>query len=90
KELYTGVSVGIALSAPHYSTPEDLLRDADIAMYRAKAAGRHPFELFDETLHEQALQLLDLESDLRRAVARREFVPYFQPIVRLRDASVAG
>lgn len=90
KELYTGVSVGIALSAPHYSTPEDLLRDADIAMYRAKAAGRHRFELFDETLHEQALQLLDLESDLRRAVARREFVPYFQPIVRLRDASVAG
>ena len=90
KDLFTGVSVGIAMSAPHYTSPEDLLRDADIAMYRAKAAGRHRFEVFDEQLHDQALQLLETESDLRRGVTRREFVPYFQPIVRLDDGSVVG
>jgi diguanylate cyclase (GGDEF)-like protein len=90
KELFTGASVGIAMSSPAYTSPEDLLRDADIAMYRAKAAGRHRFEVFDEQLHEQALQLLETEGDLRRGVRRREFVPYFQPIVRLVDGSVVG
>ena len=90
KELFTGVSVGIALSSPHYSNPEDLLRDADIAMYRAKADGRLRIEVFDEQLHEEALQLLEVESDLRRAVARREVEPHFQPIVRLHDAAVVG
>jgi len=90
KELFTGVSVGIVLSAPHYTSPEDLLRDADSAMYRAKASGRQRFEVFDETLHKQAVQLLEMEGDLRRAVTREEFLPYFQPIVRLRDGAVVG
>ncbi|TZF91432.1 bifunctional diguanylate cyclase/phosphodiesterase [Cognatilysobacter lacus] len=90
KELFTGVSVGITLSSPHYTSPEDLLRDADIAMYRAKAGGRHRIEVFDEQLHEQALQLLEVESDLRRAITRQEFEPYFQPIVRLVDGAIVG
>jgi len=90
KELFSGVSVGIALGSKHYTTPEDLLRDADIAMYRAKSGGRHRFEVFDEQLHNQALNLLETESDLRRGAIRHEFVPYFQPIVRLDDASVVG
>ncbi|WP_162823830.1 EAL domain-containing protein [Lysobacter sp. TY2-98] len=90
KELFSGVSVGITLSSPHYTSPEDLLRDADIAMYRAKAGGRHRIEVFDEQLHEQALQLLEVESDLRRAITRQEFEPYFQPIVRLTDGAVVG
>jgi diguanylate cyclase (GGDEF)-like protein len=90
KELFTGASVGIALSSPHYRTPEELLRDADIAMYRAKAADLTHVEVFDEKLHQEALQLLDLESDLRRAIARQEFEPYFQPIVRLTDGGVVG
>jgi len=90
KELFTGVSVGIALSAAHYTSPEDLLRDADIAMYRAKSGGRLRFELFDEQLHDQALQLLETESDLRRGLTRQEFVPYYQPIVRLIDGAVVG
>ncbi|MDQ3205475.1 MAG: EAL domain-containing protein, partial [Pseudomonadota bacterium] len=90
KELFTGVSVGIALSSPQYCNPEDLLRDADIAMYRAKSGGRHRIEVFDEQLHEEALQLLETESDLRRAITRREMVPYFQPIVRLDDGEVVG
>ncbi|HVF36089.1 MAG TPA: EAL domain-containing protein [Candidatus Saccharimonadia bacterium] len=90
KELFTSASVGIALSHERYSSAEELLRDADVAMYRAKAKGRKRFELFDERLHEEALNLLDLEGDLRRAIPRHEFEPHFQAIVRLSDASVVG
>jgi diguanylate cyclase (GGDEF)-like protein len=90
KELFTSASVGIALGHARYSKAEELLRDADVAMYRAKAHGRQRFEIFDERLHQEALQLLDLESDLRRAIQRAEFEPHFQPIVNLRDRSVVG
>jgi diguanylate cyclase (GGDEF)-like protein len=90
KELYTSVSVGIAVSDGRYAEADELLRDADIAMYRAKANSHQCFELFDERLHQEALHLLDLEGELRRAIAREEFEPYFQPIVRLDDASVIG
>lgn len=90
KELFTGASVGIAMSSSHYRSPEELLRDADIAMYRAKAADLTHVEVFDEQLHEEALKLLDLESDLRRAIVRREFEPYFQPIVCLKDGRAIG
>jgi diguanylate cyclase (GGDEF)-like protein len=90
KELFTSASVGIALDHSRYHRAEELLRDADVAMYRAKANGRHRFELFDEALHTEALRVLDLEGDLRRAISRAEFEPYFQPIVRLADASVVG
>ncbi|MFC0679440.1 EAL domain-containing protein [Lysobacter korlensis] len=85
KDLFTSASVGIALSTRNYRTPEELLRDADIAMYRAKSADHSHVEVFDEHLHQEALRLLDLESDLRRAITREEFEPYFQPIVSLAD-----
>lgn len=88
KELYTSASIGIALANGRYRNPEELLRDADVAMYRAKAAGRNAFALFDERLHEDALRQLELEGDLRRALQRREFVPHYQPIVRLADGNV--
>lgn len=90
KEIYTSASIGIALSDPRYSSAEELLRDADVAMYRAKSRGRQRYEIFDQTLHEQALHVLDLESDLRRAIARREFMPFFQPIVELGDGRILG
>ncbi len=90
KELFTSVSVGIAVSDSRYQQAEELLRDADIAMYRAKANGQQRFELFDERLHQQALHMLDLEGELRLAILRQEFEPYFQPIVRLADGSVVG
>src|SRR5262249_9921339 len=83
KELFTSASIGIAMAAPHYRQAEELLRDADVAMYRAKSEGRHRYALFDEELHLEAMRLLDLEGDLRRAIARGEFVPFFQPILRL-------
>ena len=90
KELFTSASIGIALGHERYLRPEEMLRDADVAMYRAKAHGRQRFEIFDEQLHGEALELLELESDLRRAVRRSEFMPYFQPIVRLKDQHVVG
>jgi len=90
KELFTSASIGIALAAERYTRAEELLRDADVAMYRAKAAGRHRVELFDEKLHQEALRVLDLEGDLRRALARHEFEPHFHAIVDLIDESVVG
>ena len=90
KELFTSASVGIAVSHPRYSRAEDLLRDADVAMYRAKANGRQRWEVFDEQLHTEALKLLDLEGDLRRAIARNEFEPHFQAIVDLRNGRTLG
>ena len=90
KELFTSASIGIAFSHARYTRPEELLRDADVAMYRAKAQGRQRIELFDERLRAEALRVLDLEGDLRRALARGEFEPHFQTIVRLEDASVVG
>src|SRR5450432_1243046 len=90
KEVFTSTSIGIAIAAARYNKAEELLRDADVAMYRAKAEGRHRYALFDEHLHQEAMQLLELEIDLRRAISRNEFVPFFQPIVRLSDRGVVG
>ncbi len=90
KELFTSASIGITLGELRYHQAEELLRDADVAMYRAKAHGRRRFEIFDERLHQEALHLLELESDLRHALQRGEFEPHFQPIVDLRDRQVLG
>ena len=90
KELFTSVSAGIVIGDPRYNQADELLRDADIAMYRAKASDRRQFEVFDEHLHREALALLQLEGDLRQAIALDAFTPYFQPIVQLVDGVVVG
>jgi diguanylate cyclase (GGDEF)-like protein len=90
KELYTSASIGIAIVDSRYRSPEELLRDADVAMYRAKGAGRQRYALFDEQLHKAALRLLELEGDLRRALLRQEFVPHYQPILDLADGHLVG
>ncbi|HEX5757548.1 MAG TPA: EAL domain-containing protein, partial [Arenimonas sp.] len=90
KELYTSASIGIAFADPRYRSPEELLRDADVAMYRAKSAGRQRYAIFDEQLHAAALRVLEMEGDLRRALQRHEFTPHYQPIVRLGDGQVIG
>ncbi|MBS0570066.1 MAG: EAL domain-containing protein [Proteobacteria bacterium] len=90
KEVFSSTSIGIAMASARYRKAEELLRDADVAMYRAKSEGRRRYALFDEHLHREAMQLMELESDLRRAIARSEFVPFFQPIVRLGDRAVVG
>ena len=90
KELFTSASIGIVLSAAHYQSPEELLRDADAAMYRAKAEGRHRCVVFDENLRKEAVSLLEVENDLRRGLTRSELVPYYQPIVNLEKGTVIG
>jgi diguanylate cyclase (GGDEF)-like protein len=90
KELFTSVSIGIAISAPEYRQAEEMLRDADIAMYRAKTNDEQRFYIFNESLHLEAIRILETEGDLHRAISRQEFEPYFQPIVRLDTGAPIG
>jgi diguanylate cyclase (GGDEF)-like protein/PAS domain S-box-containing protein len=89
-DVFTSASIGIALSSTAYERPEYLLRNADMAMYRAKAAGQAKFEVFDRAMHAQALTRLQLETDLRRAVDREEFTLHYQPIVSLATGKLDG
>jgi diguanylate cyclase (GGDEF)-like protein/PAS domain S-box-containing protein len=89
-EIFTTVSIGIALSATGYERPHDVLRDADIAMYRAKSRGRGIHEVFDKTMHESAVKLLKFETELRRAIERGELRVFYQPIVSLSSSKVTG
>ncbi len=89
-EVFITVSIGIAISTLSYDRPEDLLRDADMTMYRAKALGKARLEVFDPTLHNQAMARLQLEIDLRRALENKELQVYYQPIVSLNNGRIAG
>lgn len=90
QEIFTTASIGIALSTTGYNHPEELLRDADTAMYRAKADGKGRHEVFDKVMHARAISLLQLENDLRRAIEREEFVIHYQPIVKLTTGAISG
>jgi diguanylate cyclase (GGDEF)-like protein/PAS domain S-box-containing protein len=88
--LTTSASIGITTSAIGYKTPEDALRDADIAMYRAKAAGKDRFALFDTALHNEVMHRAQLENDLRRAVDDRQVSLVYQPLYALDGARLIG
>lgn len=90
QEIYTSASIGIASSESGYDAADKLLRDADLAMYRAKTLGAARCELFDQAMHATAMKRLALETDLRRAVQNEEFVVHYQPIVSLHSAEVVG
>jgi len=90
KELEPSASIGIAIGDNSYQQGEDLLRDADIALYRAKERGRKRFEMFDETLTTGAVDVLTLETELCHALTHDEFEPYFQPICRFDGNEVVG
>jgi diguanylate cyclase (GGDEF)-like protein/PAS domain S-box-containing protein len=87
-EVFSSASIGITLSDRSNRQPEDFLRDADSAMYRAKESGKARFEIFDQAMHVRNVNLLQLESDLRRAVKRDEFEVYYQPVVALEKGEV--
>jgi diguanylate cyclase (GGDEF)-like protein len=89
-EVFTSVSIGVAHSAPGYQHPEEILRDADTAMYRAKQLGKARYEVFDQAMHARAVDRLETERDLRRAVERRELFLQYQPIVSLETGAVRG
>ena len=90
QEVFTSASIGIAFSASGYERPEDLLRDSDTAMYRAKSLGSGRTQIFDREMHARALARLTLETDLRRALERGEFHLHYQPIVSLASGRISG
>ena len=90
RELFVTASIGIALGEGKTKSPEDLLRDADTAMYRAKDEGSGRYSMFDPGMYLRVVKRLELENDLRRAVERDEFVLRYQPIVHLGDGRLRG
>ncbi|MCS6960710.1 MAG: EAL domain-containing protein [Pseudanabaenaceae cyanobacterium SKYGB_i_bin29] len=89
-EVCTGLSIGITFSTNNYQEPADVLRDADIAMYQAKANGRGRYEVFDPSMQALAMSRLQLEQDLQKAIERKELRLFFQPIVSLSTGEITG
>lgn len=89
-EIIISASIGIVLGTNNYHQASDLLRDADIAMYRAKAQGRSSYKIFDVEMHAQAINQLTLETELRKAIERQEFVVYYQPIIDILSERLIG
>jgi diguanylate cyclase (GGDEF)-like protein/PAS domain S-box-containing protein len=90
EEVYAPSSFGVVDRTQDYNLPEDIIRDADSAMYHAKEKGRAQYKIFDKKLHEKALHLLQRETDLRKAIHKKEFETHYQPIVSLKTRSVVG
>ncbi len=90
REVRAAVSVGIALSTAAHIRPEDILKDADVAMRRAKALGGSRCEVFDEAMHTRAVGRLKLEADLRTALAERQFRIHYQPVLQLDTRRLLG
>lgn len=89
-EIFINASIGIVIGNCEYNEPEHLLRDADTAMYRAKALGKGQYHLFDPIMHTAALERLQLETDLRRGIEQQELVVHYQPIVCLNTGKISG
>jgi diguanylate cyclase (GGDEF)-like protein/PAS domain S-box-containing protein len=90
REVFTSASIGIAFGRVQYNNPEEIMRDADTAMYHAKSHGKARHELFDADMHARALDRLGLENDLRRAVDNNDFEVHYQPIVWLASGMCVG
>ncbi|MBE9159507.1 EAL domain-containing protein [Nodosilinea sp. LEGE 06152] len=90
RNVFLNASVGIVMGGCDYQSPSEPLRDADIAMYRAKAQGRGRYVVFNESMHLQALQRLQLEQELRHAIDHGELVLYYQPIFQLETREISG
>ncbi|HLM60525.1 MAG TPA: EAL domain-containing protein [Pyrinomonadaceae bacterium] len=90
RKVFISASIGIAHRDAKYKTPEEMLRDADIAMYRAKSSGKGKHETFNHAMHEQISNRLRLESELRQALERREFSVFYQPIMEIATNQLIG
>jgi diguanylate cyclase (GGDEF)-like protein/PAS domain S-box-containing protein len=90
REVFTTVSIGVAVGSGGYKDPEDILRDADTAMYRAKSLGKARHVVFDQSMHASAVNLLQIETDLRAALEKKQFFLLYQPIVSLDDFKLCG
>jgi len=90
RQVFTSASIGIAPSTTGYERPEDILRDADTAMYHAKSLGGTRHQVFDKSMHARAVKLLQMQSDLRQAIERDELILEYQPIVSLDTFNITG
>jgi PAS domain S-box-containing protein len=90
RSVFSSASIGIAMSGSGYVQAEDMLRDADTAMYRAKARGKGRSEVFDAEMRVQLLERLQLDTSVRLGIQRHEFLPYFQPIIDLRSGRLSA
>jgi len=89
-EIFIEVSIGATTSVMNYDTPEEVLRDADIAMYRAKESGGSNFQLYDSIMHKELVALMELQSAVRKAVHHDELVLYYQPVISLNTNQIVG
>ncbi|MGD1805532.1 putative bifunctional diguanylate cyclase/phosphodiesterase [Dapis sp. BLCC M126] len=89
-EVHLGASIGIALSTRQYQRPDELLRDADAAMYCAKAKGKNQYVIFDPTIQASAMERLHMENKLRQAIEREDFSLYYQPIIEVATGCLSG
>jgi predicted signal transduction protein with EAL and GGDEF domain len=90
REVFTSASIGIAFGPAHYTNPDEIMRDADTAMYHAKSRGKSRHEVFDADMHARVRDRLSLENDLRRAIASNDFEVHYQPIVSLASGMCVG
>ncbi|MEA5549839.1 EAL domain-containing protein [Anabaena cylindrica UHCC 0172] len=90
REVFLSFSIGIVADCSTYSEPDALLRDADIAMYQAKSAGKDKYEIFAPAMHQTACERLQMETDLRKAIQQKEFVLNYQPIINLATGKIIG
>lgn len=90
QQIVITASIGVAYSSNSYASAEDLLRDAELAMYRAKRTGKARCEVFDPAMHSTAVHRLKLETDLRKGIERGELIVYYQPIVSLQSGKITG
>ncbi|WP_415714814.1 EAL domain-containing protein [Maridesulfovibrio sp.] len=90
REVVISSSIGIVFKTSSYDHPEHIVRDADISMYKAKAQGVNKFKVFNKSMHEQALQSLLIETEIRQGIPEREFFPYFQPVYSMQNRNLAG
>jgi EAL domain-containing protein (putative c-di-GMP-specific phosphodiesterase class I) len=89
-DIFVTASIGIALSTLTHEQPEQFLRDADTAMYQAKSQGRAKYVIFNSEMHSRAVERLQQETDIRKAIERQEFVIYYQPILSLENKLLVG
>lgn len=89
-DVFSTASIGIVIGAPHYQHPDEVLRDADTAMYRAKAAGKSGYVVFDDAMHERVKENLKLETELRHGLQRGEFRVFYQPVMELASGKLKG
>ncbi|MEN9517772.1 MAG: hypothetical protein RLZZ381_360, partial [Cyanobacteriota bacterium] len=90
QNIFTSASIGIVFGSSEYSNPADLMRDADIAMYRAKDKGKARYTIFDQTMYDETLKLVELENSLRFALKREELTMHYQPIISLDNNQLVG